>query len=223
MRSLLLQCSVAIAVLLPALGLRPGSPALAQPLDRSGTAALNATVISVDKGAVVVRADDGEVVTFAIDGGSFVPDGLVAGTRVTVRYQVLDGGRYRAVRVGIAAFPPEAGSTTAAPPTPEGSPTPSAEPPQAATPRSQVSGLRETALEGPALVTPAVQGHPDRPRSRALKEPTGHSESPPPNIPAPAPPRGGVAAPTTGDFVTLAATLLLAVGLLGLAFVLERR
>jgi hypothetical protein len=220
MRSLLLQCSIAIAALFVAIGIRVDSSAVAQPLDRSGAEALTATVVSADKSAIVVRTDDGSLVTFLLDGGAFVPDGLVAGTRVTIRYQVLDGGRYQAVRVGIASFPPEAGSTTAAPPVPPAGVPPLS--PPATTPSVEPQGGGDSVATADTLVTP-VGGRPVQNAPGVVPGSTGRDTSLPPSSAASGGLPAAVAAPTSGDFVTLAAVLLVAVGLLGLAFVLERR
>ena len=218
MRSLLLQCSIAIAALFIAIGMRVDSSAVAQPLDRSGAEALTATVVSADKSTIVVRADDGSLVTFFVDGGAFVPDGLVAGTRVTIRYQVVDGGRYQAVRVGIASFPPEAGSTTAVPPAAE----PPSSPPATSTPTPEPLGVRDSAATADTLVNP-VESRPVQTAPGVVPGSTAPGTSLPASSPGPGRLPAAVAAPTTGDFVTLAAVLLVAVGLLGLAFVLERR
>jgi len=91
-----LHCISAAAIVLGALGVQTRGSALAQPLDRSGTGALTAAIVSVDPRYVVVRTDDGTLVPFGVDGNSSVPDGLVTGTRVTVRYQAVGPGRYQA-------------------------------------------------------------------------------------------------------------------------------
>jgi hypothetical protein len=82
--------------------------------------AFTATLVSTDATHLVAQADDGSVVTFVVDGTSAIPPGLVSGSRVTVRYELAEGGsRYRVASVGIPKVPLEGGSTTEPPPSPE--------------------------------------------------------------------------------------------------------
>ncbi len=50
-----------------------------------------------------VRPDDGSVMTFVVDDPSSLPLGLVAGTRVTVKYETREGGGRRLLSVGAGA------------------------------------------------------------------------------------------------------------------------
>jgi hypothetical protein len=79
-------------------------------------------VASVDSFALVLRADSGKLVNFPIEDRFKVPAGLVPGTRVTVRYEVVEGNRYRLVGVKIASGPIEHDSTTEPPSMPAASP-----------------------------------------------------------------------------------------------------
>src|SRR5262249_5842671 len=101
----------------------------AQPLDRSGAGALTGTLVSADTVAAAVRTGEGRMGTVSVEIPASVPAGLLPGTRVTVRYDVAEKGRYRVVRLGVASFPPEAGSSTTVPsPPPETAPAPAATP-----------------------------------------------------------------------------------------------
>ena len=86
----------------------------AQSLDRAGIG-FTGTIASVDSFALIVRADNGKLVTFPIEEPFRVPEGLVPGTRITVRYEVVDRTRYRLVGVKIASAPMEHDSTTEPP------------------------------------------------------------------------------------------------------------
>jgi hypothetical protein len=83
-------------------------------------------------------------------------------------------------------------------------------------------GARDSAATADTLVTP-VEGR----RVQNAPAVGPGSAGPGTSLPSTSPASGrlpaAVAAPTSGDFVTLAAVPLVAVGLLGLAFVLERR
>jgi len=109
---------VLAAALLPAAGLAAQSGLPPQPFEAArANGALTATLVSIDATRLVVQADNGEVVTFVVDATSSIPPGLVPGSRVSVRYDVADGDRYRVASVGIPKIPLEPGSTTDPPPT----------------------------------------------------------------------------------------------------------
>ena len=93
----------------------------AQPFEAARSkGAFTATLVSTDATHLVAQADDGSVVTFVVDGASAIPPGLAPGSRVTVRYELAEGGsRYRVASVGIPKVPLEGGSTTEPPPSPE--------------------------------------------------------------------------------------------------------
>jgi hypothetical protein len=100
----------------------------AQPFEAArSNGAFTATLVSSDATRLVVQADDGSVVTFVVDTTSSIPPGLVPGSRVTVRYELADGNRYRVASVGIPKIPLEGGSTTQPPPSPEPVPSVAAE------------------------------------------------------------------------------------------------
>jgi hypothetical protein len=75
-------------------------------------AELSGTVATIDTVSLRVRPDDGSVMTFVVDDPSSLPLGLVAGTRVTVKYETRQGGGRRLLSVGLALGsnppPPEA-------------------------------------------------------------------------------------------------------------------
>src|SRR5262249_48697055 len=129
-----------------------GAPLEAQPLDRSGSGALTGTFVSADTLQVVVRTDEDAIVSFSVEDPASVPAGLVAGTRLPGRYAAGGDGRYRVVRVGVAPYPPEPGSTTSLPRPPAevaSPPAPAASPPPPTTPPT-------SALNGPAEGRPAT-------------------------------------------------------------------
>jgi hypothetical protein len=208
------------------------APLWAQPLDRSGSGALTGTFVSADTLQVVVRTDENVIVAFSVDDQASVPAGLVPGMRVTVRYAMGDDGRYRVVRVGVASYPPEPGSTTslprppaevASPPPPAASPSP---PPAAAGPSAALAGrvpaeprraaargrtagrVRETAV--PATVPARVEPTP---------EPTAPAEEMSAEITAPPEPS---ADRLTAHLLKLGGLLLMAGGLLALAYAFLR-
>ena len=78
-------------------------------------AELSGTITTIDSVSLRVRPDDGSVMTFVVDDPSSLPLGLVAGTRVTVRYETREGGGRRLLSVGLALGssppPPEAPAT----------------------------------------------------------------------------------------------------------------
>jgi hypothetical protein len=65
-------------------------------------AELSGTIAIVDTVSLRVRPDDGSVMTFVVDDPSSLPLGLVAGTRVTVRYETREGGGRRLLSVRLA-------------------------------------------------------------------------------------------------------------------------
>ena len=65
-------------------------------------AELNGTIASIDPVSIRVRPDDGSIMTFVVDDPSSLPLGLVAGTRVTVRYETREGGGRRLLSMGLA-------------------------------------------------------------------------------------------------------------------------
>lgn len=174
--------------------LAAGHEARAQPLDRAGTA-FTATVASSDTFALVLRADNGTLVRFPIEDPWTVPAGLVPGTRVTVRYEVIDGNHYRLIGVKIASTPMEPGSTTdpptLAPALPSAEDAPRREPdtsPVLAVPGSEkptpppeegaASGV--AAASPPASLAPAADVSLPSARPSATPSPLASPDTPPP-------------------------------------------
>jgi hypothetical protein len=208
------------------------APLGAQPLDRSGSGALTGTFVSADTLRVVVRTDEDAVVAFSVEDQASVPAGLVAGMRVTVRYAVGDDGRYRVVRLGVASYPPEPGSTTSLPQPPAEAPTPpppaaSPAPPPATTGPSVARGERVPTPARPAAATrraakrvtgePALAAAPSRVEPTA--EPSASAEELSTGIPAPLEPS---ADRLTSHLLRLGGLFLMASGLLALAYAFLR-
>jgi hypothetical protein len=185
---------------------------------------------------VVVRTDEDAIVSFSVEDPASVPAGLVAGTRVTVRYALGGDGRYRVVRVGVASYPPEPGSTTSLPPPPAevASPPPpqASPPPPTAPPTSALNGPAEAR---PATATASLARARARPKQRATPPAPAVSE-PAPTQPAAAPaatepamdesPLTAAAAPSlehvTAHLLKLGGLLLMAGGLIALAYAFLR-
>jgi hypothetical protein len=207
----------------------------AQPLDRSGSGALTGTFVSADTLQVVVRTDDDAVVRFLVEDQASVPAGLAPGMRVTVRYAVGDDGRYRVVRVGVASYPPEPGSTmslpappaeVASPPPPAASPSPppttTAAPPPPSVARGETGGARPARAAGAAGLR--AKGRVARPAAPVVEEPPASPEAAPPA--ALSAESSGVSAPSgerpTAHLLKLGGLLLMAGGLLALAYAFLR-
>lgn len=187
----------------------------AQSLDRPGIG-FTGTIASVDSFALVVRADNGTLVTFPIEEPFRVPAGLVPGTRITVRYEVVDRTRYRLVGVRIASGPMAHGSTT--------------EPPALlpAPPAAQ-DGIREEPGTSPVLPEPQAEPETPEPAEPTPRPTAAAAAAPAQSLPAaaldtsrpvrattaaaalPAPPPG--ATPGSGEIATLV-TLVFASGAL---------
>lgn len=77
-------------------------PAAAQTVDT-----VSGVVVSSSADSLVIRLDDGSQRTFVTDTTSTLPSGRLAeGSRVTVRFETLDGGRSRAASVALAVVAP---------------------------------------------------------------------------------------------------------------------
>jgi hypothetical protein len=208
------------------------APLGAQPLDRSGSGALTGTFVSADTLQVVVRTDENAIVAFSVDNQASVPAGLAPGMRVTVRYATGDDGRYRVVRVGVAAYPPEPGSTTslprppaevASPPPPAASPSP---PPATTGPSVALAGRvaaepRRAAARGRAAVRPRETAVAAAVPARAepTAEPTARAEEMSVETTAPLEPS---ADRLTAHLLKLGGLFLMAGGLLALAYAFLR-
>jgi len=156
------------------------SPEVNLPAPKAPTAGgLTATLVSLGGMSLVVRADNGTLVPFVLDNDSTVPAGLVQGTRVTVRYDPVEGIGYRVDTVGIPRIPSDPDASTepppelppaatpleAAPPSPQETPEP---PPAAAPPSDRVSdasGLRPIARRLDRRATARVRAVPVAARS----------------------------------------------------------
>jgi hypothetical protein len=218
-------CRVWLVPLVLLAGVLMRAPLEAQPLDRPGAGALTGTFVSADAQTVVVRTDEQALVTFSVEDQASVPTGLMPGMPVTVRYDVTDDGRYRVVRVGVASYPPEPGSTTSLPPPPAAAPTPappaaSPTPPGAATSTSARRTTPESRSPARSVADRAAVRRADDASPPALAEPS--PESPAPVVTAAAAPSADSAPPrepTPGrDLLKIGGLLLLAGGLLALAY-----
>jgi len=65
-------------------------------------AEVSGTIATIEAVSIRVRPDDGSVMTFVVDDPGSLPLGLVAGTRVTVKYETREGGGRRLLSVGLA-------------------------------------------------------------------------------------------------------------------------
>jgi hypothetical protein len=109
------------------------------------------TLSAIDSMSLSVRPDEGSVMTFLVDDPATLPPGLVAGARVTVRYDTRDSGGRRLLHVALAssdapapgAATPETGSLE---PAPQASPT--------AAPASEMSAAVPAATALPASLQP---------------------------------------------------------------------
>ena len=192
-----------------------------QPLDRPGTA-LTATFVSSDAFALVVRTDAGELVSFLVDDIASVPAGIVAGTRVTVRYASDAEGRHHAVRVGIATHPDDPAATTSPPPPaategvvraglPSEAPAAVEEGDGGASARPSRRPVQRTSSPGPErLADEAVAGMPS---ARAVAAPSVDPRSQPTPFESSNPP----SAPAMRVLISLAVLLVLAGALMALA------
>ena len=113
-------------------------------------AELSGTVATVDTVSLRVRPDDGTVMTFVVDDPSSLPLGLVAGTRVTVKYEMREGGGRRLLSVGLAlgSNPPAPEASATADASATGAPADAA---PAALPLESAVSLRATAGVAPSL------------------------------------------------------------------------
>jgi hypothetical protein len=86
-----------------------------RPAQDHQVAELSGTIATIDTVSLRVRPDEGSVMTFVVDDPSTLPLGLVAGTRVTIKYETREGGGRRLLSVGLAlgsnAPAPEAPAT----------------------------------------------------------------------------------------------------------------
>ena len=103
-----------------------------QPVLRGVESSISGTVVSSSGTSLVIRDESGIEQTFDVDGSSTVPSGLMSGSRVTVSFHPMDGGRRHVARVTT--------STTTTPLTP-----PASEP-----------AAPETTTPVPALTTPTA-------------------------------------------------------------------
>ena len=107
---LLLPLSSILLAAAPLLGASP------QLVDRPSDDTFTGTLVAADDLSVTARAENGTLVTFTVDDPSSVPAGLVAGTRVTVRYEHTQGGGLRVIREGIASYPSPVSTASTEPP-----------------------------------------------------------------------------------------------------------
>ena len=110
-------------------------------------AELSGTITTIDSVSLRVRPDEDSVMTFVVDDPSTLPLGLVAGTRVTVRYETREGGgrRLLSVRLALGSNAPPPG----VPATIDASAT--AAPSEPAAPALSAASLRASAALEPSL------------------------------------------------------------------------
>jgi len=109
-------------------------------------AELSGTIATIDAVAIRLRPDDGSIMTFVVDDPGSLPLGLVAGTRVTVKYETREGGGRRLLSVGLGL-----GSN---PPSPDAPATIDA---SAAPPLESAVSLRASAEAASSLSAPEAQ------------------------------------------------------------------
>ena len=81
-----------------------GMLALAGPALAQTTDSVSGVVVSSSADSLVIRLDDGSQRTFVTDTTTTLPSGpLAEGSRVTVRFDPMDGGRSRAATVVLAS------------------------------------------------------------------------------------------------------------------------
>ena len=123
---------------------------LARSPARDTQGSFTGTLSAIDSLSLSVRPDDGSVMTFLVDDPAALPPGLMAGARVTVRYDTRDSGGRRLLHVALAgadAAPEVSAQDPAAPePAPQASPSP--------TPPSEVSATVPAATALPASLQP---------------------------------------------------------------------
>jgi membrane anchored protein len=111
--------------------------AQSQPVQQSGVeASLSGTVVSSTVSSLVIRDENGVEQSFDVDTSSTVPSGLMSGSRVTVRFHNMDGGRRH-----VASVMATDAGTSLAPTTPTAAAPVATEPvapPPAAAPSTRV-------------------------------------------------------------------------------------
>jgi hypothetical protein len=100
-----------------------------QPVQRGVETSITGTVVSSTPTSLVIRDANGAETTFDVDTSSGVPSGLASGSRVTVRFHDMDGGRRHAASVTTSDV-----DTTATTPTPSAPTEPTTFAPTAPTP-----------------------------------------------------------------------------------------
>lgn len=84
-----------------------GVLALAGPATAQTADTVSGVVVSSSADSLVIRLDDGSQRTFVTDTTSTLPSGRLAeGSRVTVRFSPMDGGRSRAASVALVVGAP---------------------------------------------------------------------------------------------------------------------
>jgi hypothetical protein len=103
-RASLIILSVFIITALGAVYAQEPLPGDAPPPAAAPAASTTVTgsVVSSGQQSVVIKTDAGDQMTFEVDGTSMVPAGLVGGDKVSIEYQTLDGGKYRASKVVLS-------------------------------------------------------------------------------------------------------------------------
>jgi hypothetical protein len=129
-------------------------------------AEFSGTVDTVDAVSLRVRTDEEGPMTFVVDDPASLPLGLVAGTRVSVKCEMRQGGGRRLVSVGLAAEPARVGEPTAAAGTPE------------ATAPTEIAAASATPSGAPLDATPAASQARDEPGAPGTAAPAASGPCP---------------------------------------------
>jgi hypothetical protein len=114
-----------------------------QPVQRGAESSITGTVVSSTSTSLVIRDESGVEQSFDVDTSSTVPAGLMSGSRVSVRFHSMDGGRRHVASVMATDAP-----ATTEPITP---PAARVQEPLAASDAAAGERLPDTASEMPLL------------------------------------------------------------------------
>ena len=133
-----------VAFILGILALTFGGLATAQVQQPVTATSVTGTVVSSSGTSLVIRDQNGVEQTFDVDSSSTVPAGLMSGSRVTVSFHNMDGGRRHAATVTSTNDP----STTLAPPASEPMPSTATTPTTPVT--TPTTPMTDTTMPAPA-------------------------------------------------------------------------
>jgi hypothetical protein len=143
--------------------------AAAQVQQPAAETSITGTVVSSTGTTLVIRDQNGVEQTFDVDTSSTVPSGLMSGSRVTVRFHNMDGGRRHVASVTLSDP-----STTVAPPATRTEPVPPATVTAPAT--APTTPATDTTMPAPAPPAKRVQEPPpasDAPAGERLPDTAG--------------------------------------------------